>query len=69
MSYIPWPSQLLKAIVRRFVKKEKLGDDKFQYTLFHRLSNMIYIFLVYSIVGWVTSVADPVFMGHPDPDP
>ena len=69
MSYIPWPSQLLKAIVRRFVKKEKLGDDKFQYTLFHRLSNMIYIFLVYSIVGWVTSVADPVFMGHPDSDP
>jgi hypothetical protein len=56
--YIPWPSYLLKAIIRKRIKPEDLGpDEAHRRSLFHRLS-YLYVFLTWSALGlgiyWMT---------------
>jgi len=46
--YLPWPSYLIKALIRRKIKPEKLGpDEEYRKSIFHRLS------LFYAFITWV----------------
>lgn len=46
-TYFPWPSQLLRAFVRKTFRKETFGaTDEYRASIFHRLS------YVYAIVAW-----------------
>ena len=62
--YIPWPSYLLKAMIRKKVKPEDLGpDEAHRKSIFHRLS-LLCVFLTWSGFG----IAAYLFM-QPRKDP
>jgi len=52
VTYIPWPSHLLKALIRKYTKKETFGSSKFQFSFFHRIS-LVYFILAWSALGLV----------------
>ena len=47
LTYIPWPSYLIKAMIRRRYKKEDLGPtEEYRKSLFHRIS------ILYAVLTW-----------------
>jgi len=64
--YIPWPSYLLKALIRKRVKPEQLGPtEAHRKSIFHRLS-LLYAFLTWTGLGvllyWMARVKPNIEM-------
>merc|ERR1719495_2324954 len=51
LAYLPWPSQFLRAVIRKRTHPDMFGKDKdHRQTIFHRLS-VAYVFLTWTALG------------------